>query len=165
MDFTLNDADRLNLQKMIKSNEAEDYTDLIRQEKHSDLIREEVELLIELKKDFHVLALDNPSDFDELCVSKCQFLFNRYTDIFNKVKKDELDFAILFNFLDVLKQIENKEIDQHEGSVAVGRLLKKLYIDSALKKSEKLDELHKTDKTEVVEPINITWREFKLGVI
>lgn len=165
MDFTLNDADRLNLQKMIKSNETEDYTDLIRQERHSDLIREEVDRLIELKKDFIGLASSSPSEFDELCVAKCQFLFNRYTDIFNKVKKDELDFAILFNFLDVLKQIENKEIDQHEGSVAVGRLLKKLYIDSALKKSEKLDELHKQDAIDIVEPVNISWHEYKRGVI
>lgn len=162
MDFTLNDTDRLNLQKMIKSNDAEDYTDLIRQERHSDLIREEVERLIELKRDFVGLAKD---DFDDLCVSRCQFLFNRYTDIFNKVNKDEIDLSILYNFLDVLKQIENKEIDQHEGSVAVGRLLKKLYIDSALKKSERLDELHKKDHVEVVEPVNITWREFKRGII
>ena len=52
--------------------------------------------------------------------------FNESANIFNK-------------FLDVLKRIEDGELDQHEGSFMVGTLLKELYIDSAIKKSEKLD--------------------------
>ena len=31
------------------------------------------------------------------------------------------------------------KVDQHEGSVLVGKLLKELYVDSALRRSENLD--------------------------
>ena len=99
MDYNLNDAERINLQKMIKTNDAEDFTQLIRKEKHSVIIKEEVETLITIKKDFSRLAKSNPESFDKLCVSRCQFLFNRYTDIFNKVKKNQLDLSILAKFV------------------------------------------------------------------
>ena len=95
------------------------------------------------------------------CVNDCTFLFTYYTDIFNKVRKDEIDINILNKFLDVLQQIENNELDQHEGSFAIGTLLKKLYIDSALKRSEKLDA--NSEKTQ--EPrradIKVSWKQFK----
>ena len=77
-----------------------------------------------------------------MCVSRCNFLFTRYTDIFNKVKKDELDLSILNTFLNVLEEIETGKLDQHEASYKVGSILKQLYIDSALKKSEHLDNKH-----------------------
>tara|TARA_R110002074_G_scaffold16289_2_gene54717 strand:- start:1749 stop:2246 length:498 start_codon:yes stop_codon:yes gene_type:complete len=161
MDYNLNDAERLNLQKMIKTNEAEDFTQLIRKEKHSILIKEDVETLLSIKKDFSRLAKSNPESFDKLCVTRCQFLFNRYTDIFNKVKKDQLDLSILGQFLVVLKQIEDGDINQHEGSVAVGRLLKKLYIDSAIKVGDKLDEKHKKSGKHQPKPKNLSWKEYK----
>ena len=52
-------------------------------------------------------------------------------DIFNKLKKDELNLNILHKLLDILKQIEKSELDQHEGAFEVGKLLKAMYIDSA----------------------------------
>ena len=164
MDYNLNDAERINLQKMIKTNDAEDFTQLIRKEKHSVIIKEEVETLITIKKDFSRLAKSNPESFDKLCVSRCQFLFNRYTDIFNKVKKNQLDLSILAKFLVVLKQIEDGDINQHEGSVAVGRLLKQLYIDSAIKVGDQLDEKHEKHKKSgkpQPKPKNLSWKEYK----
>jgi len=164
MDFNLNDAERINLQKMIKTNDAEDFTELIRSEKHSDIIKEDVETLISIKRNFARLAKTNPESFDKLCVSKCQFIFNRYTDIYNKVKKDQIDLSILAQFLIVLKQIEDHEINQHEGSVAIGRLLKKLYIDSAIKSGNELDEKNSknNESTEPIsEPKNISWKTYK----
>jgi hypothetical protein len=44
-----------------------------------------------------------------------------------------------------LKKIEDQEIDQHEGSYEVGMLLKKIYVDSALKKANKLNENAKVE--------------------
>ena len=80
----------------------------------------------------------------------------------NKIKKDEIDTKILYKFIDVLKQIEDGELNQHEGSFLVGTLLKELYIDSALKKSEKLDEQYGTTKEEPKKAtINISWKQFK----
>jgi len=105
----------------------------------------------------------NAEEFDELCTSKCGFLFSNYTDIFNKVKKDEIDMSILEEFLKVLARIENREIDQHEGSFEVGKLLKKLYIDSALRKSAHLDEESAEKPAERRQPKSLTWRQYKVS--
>ena len=82
--------------------------------------------------------------------------------------KDELDLTILAKFISVLERIEDGEIDQHEGSYLVGKLLKELYIDSALKKSEALDEknakLDKQKEAEIIKPKHkISWKEFKIS--
>jgi hypothetical protein len=154
----MNDLERLNLQKMLKANDAENNTHLIRELKHSTKILEGVDELLKIKRENPRLAKSNPEKFDELCVSKCQFLFNNYTDIFNKVKKDEVDLQILIRLINVLHAIEEGHVDQHEGSFEVGKLLKQIYIDSALRKAGKLDE----DGNEQESPVEqITWAEFK----
>ena len=156
----MNDLERLNLQKMIQANDAENNTDLIRNLKHSKKILTDVDMLLKLKKDNQRLAKSNPDVFDKMCIDKCQFLFNNYTDIFNKVKKDEIDLNILVRLLNVLHLIEEQKLDQHEGSFEVGKLLKQIYIDSALKKADKLDEKNK--KIERKKPIEkISWAQFK----
>tara|TARA_X000000950_G_C13671496_1_gene560156 strand:+ start:161 stop:646 length:486 start_codon:yes stop_codon:yes gene_type:complete len=159
----MNEKERLTLQKMITENSVEETTDLIRKVKHSEKIREDVKMLNFLKKKHKNLLKEKKDEFDEIAVKECIFLFNNYTDIYNKVKKDELDLNILNKFLDVLEKIENGKINQHEGSYEVGKLLKSMYIDSALRKSKKLDnENKKTDKKEVVNEVkNISWRQFK----
>lgn len=165
MDAEMNNEERLNLQKMIKANDVEDQTDLIRQTKHSDTIRNEVKNLLALKAKYPRLAKTNPNEFEKMCLSKCGFLFNHYTDIFNKVNKDEIDLSILDRFLDVLKQIEDGKIDQHDGSFKVGKLLKELYVDSALKKTEKMDASNKKQKKKdkpVPKPREISWHEYKM---
>ena len=155
----MNPQERIQLGKMIDANQAKDYTDDIRKKRHSNLIREDVKKLLNLKRDYARLAKSNPGQFDSMCVSRCQFLFNNYTDIFNKVKKNEIDLNVLQQLLDVLKLIEDGKVDQHEGSVAVGKLLKQIYIDSALKKAENLDKKYK--KTETKQPRNISWSAYK----
>ena len=42
MNSKMSNEDRLNLQKMINSNDVEDQTGLIREKKHSDIIRQQV---------------------------------------------------------------------------------------------------------------------------
>lgn len=157
----MNDSERLNLQKMIKANDSENNTQLIRSLKHSTMIKDEVDLLLKLKKEHNHLAKSNPDEFDSMCVNKCSFLFNNYTDIFNKVKKDEMNLTILLQLLNVLHSIEEGAVDQHEGSFEVGKLLKEIYIDSALKKAEKLDN-ENMPETEVKPPIEeIKWSDYK----
>lgn len=158
----MNDLERLNLQKMIQANDAENNTHLIRNLKHSKLILADVDELLKIKKQNPRLAKSNPEVFDKMCVSKCQFLFNNYTDIFNKVKKDEIDLNILVRLLNVLHSIEEGQVDQHEGSFEVGKLLKQIYIDSALKKADKLDEKYSDKKGERKKPEEkISWKQFK----
>lgn len=132
----MDDNARLQLQKMIKANDVEDQTELIRNLKHSSLLRSDINTLLFLKSKYH----NNPDQIVTEAMTECNFLFTYYTDIFNKVRKDEIDLAILFKFLDVLKQIEIGELDQHEGSFVVGKILKELYVDSALRKADKLNE-------------------------
>lgn len=156
----MNELERLNLQKMIQANETENNTPLIRELKHSTKILEDVEMLLKIKRENIAMAKTSPEQFDNLCVNKCQFLFTNYTDIFNKVKKDEINLNILLRLLNVLHSIEEGAVDQHEGSFEVGKLLKKIYIDSALRKADKLNQDSKTQEEQ--RPIeSISWRDFK----
>lgn len=158
----MDDKTRLQLQNMIKANNAEDQTDLIRELKHSDIFKKNIATLLNLKKQY-------ANDQDRLhmeCMVECSFLFNYYTDLYNKIRKDEIDMEILYQFLDVLKQIEDGMVDQHEGSFMVGTLLKKIYVDSALKKADKLERERAADaaNTPVIvreEPVEISWKQFK----
>jgi hypothetical protein len=152
--------DKLDLQKMISENSGEDYTEQIREKQHSQFIKHDIKTMMELKKKYSRLAQSNPNQFDQMCVSKCNFLFNNYTDIYNRVKKDELDMNIMWKFLDTLKEVEDGLLSQHDASVKVGTLLKNLYVDSALRKSEKLDKRNKNKKKPNKEK-NISWQEFK----
>jgi hypothetical protein len=161
----MDETDRLNLRKMLASNsDVKDNTSKIRELKHSDAIRADVETMLKLKKEYARLALSNPDQFDAICTSRCAFLFNNYTDIFNKLKKDEIDLGILSKLLIVLKLIG--KLDQHEGSYEVGKLLKQIYVDSALRKAENLDKKH-APKPKVhtaasaAAPKNISWVQYK----
>jgi hypothetical protein len=152
--------ERLNLQKMISANDTKDNTATIRALRHSDNIKEEVDTLLKIKRDYARLANSNPQEFDALCVSRCQFLFNNYTDIYNKIVKDEMDLGILSKLLETLKRVEESDLDQHEASFEVGKLLKKIYIDSALKKADKLDKQH--NKEVVEKPVKkLSWSDYK----
>jgi hypothetical protein len=158
----MDDKARLQLQKMISANNVEDQTGLIRELKHSEVLKKDIQTLLMLKDKFG----DDHQQIQLESMYECNFLFTYYTDIYNKVRKDEISLVILYKFLDVLKQIEDGEVDQHEGSFIVGTLLKELYIDSALKKAEKLEKEHEHDEpvnTVVVEPVNISWRDYKRG--
>jgi hypothetical protein len=154
----MDDKQRLQLQNMIKTNNVEDQTDLIRELKHSVILRREINNMIQIKAKY---SGDNDKIYSE-CAGECSFLFTYYTDIFNKVRKDEININILNKFLDVLRQIEDGKLDQHEGSFLVGSILKELYVDSALKKAEKLDELsEKTPEPKGAE-VEISWKQFKI---
>ena len=139
----LNNQEKLDLAALIKANESEDFTEDIRSKKQSSLIRTDVKQMVYLKQKYERLAKSNPGEFDKMCTSQCNFLFNNYTDIYNKIKNDNLDLNILDNFLTILKKIEDGELNQHEGSYLVGKHLKELYIDSALRneknKKQKID--------------------------
>ena len=155
----MDEKQRLQLQNMIKANNVEDQTQLIRDLKHSHILKNEINNMIMIKAKYR-------NDHEKInleCINECGFLFTYYTEIFNKIKKDEIDINILNKFIDVLRQIEDGELDQHSGSFLVGTILKELYIDSALKKADKLNEEHDKNKPvkEQKEPVKISWKKFK----
>lgn len=148
----MNSDERLLLQKMIKANDVSDQTELIRKLKHSHMLEEDINKLLKMKKE---------EATDEEIMNECSFLFTQYTDIYNKIKKNELDLSILNRFLNVLRSIEDSEIDQHEGSYVVGNLLKQLYIDSALRKSAKLNNDNNDNNDTSDTYANIGYREYR----
>ena len=100
----MNTQERLQLDKLIRANDVVDNTNNIRELKHSKPLSDDIITLLKIKKDYQRLSKSNPAQFDNICVSRCSFLFNNYTDIFNKVKKDEIDLNILFQLIYILKQ-------------------------------------------------------------
>ena len=153
----MNDKARLQLQKMIKANNVEDQTELIRELKHSHLLQNDINNLIMLKAKYR----NDQDKINEEGMTECGFLFTYYTDIYNKIRKDEIDLKILNQFLNVLRRIEDGELDQHDGAFIVGTLLKEIYVDSALRKAAKLNENQEQEYIEPREVVNISWKDFK----
>jgi|TARA_R110002074_G_scaffold154287_5_gene309779 hypothetical protein len=158
----MDDKERLNLQEMIKAYDADDNTSKIRKLKHSRLIRDEVEKMVNLKKKYNRMMTFEPKKFEQIVISHCNFLWTNYTNIFNRIMKDELNLNILRKFIDTLREVEDGGLDQHEASVKIGEVLKKLYIDSALQREKKLDVEGKKRAPKYKKPSNnISWEKFK----
>ena len=158
----MDDKQRLNLQEMIKAYDADDNTSKIRQLKHSRLIRDEVEKMVNLKKKYNRMATFDSKKFEKIVISHCNFLWTNYTNIFNRIMKDELNLNILRKFIDTLREVEDGDLDQHEASVKIGEVLKQLYIDSALQREKKLNVEDKKRAPKHKKPVNnISWAKFK----
>jgi len=153
----MNNDDRLNLKRLVSESECDDNTENIRKLKHSSLIRKDSKV-IQILKSLH----STDGQLVEQCRNRCSFLYNNYTDIFNRLVKDELDITILNRLLDVLQRIEDGLVDQHEGSVAVGTILKEMYVDSALKHGNNITD---TSSVPIVysESKAISWKQYKLS--
>jgi hypothetical protein len=156
----MNKQERLALSKMLKEGDVEETTQLIRELKHSNLIADDVNKMITLKKKYQRL---DAAKLGNICMSQCKFIHQNYTDIYNKLFKDEINLTLLFKFLNVLKDIEDEKMDQHEGSFLVGKILKEIYIDSVLKQEEHDKTiLSKKDRKKGSKPKKkITWAEWK----
>jgi hypothetical protein len=158
-DFKIDDETRLNFDKMLKESGASDNTTKIRQLKHSDKIREQVTLMMEIKKKYPKLKKETK---DRMIESKCMWLWENYMNIYNKLKKDQLNLSILHNFLSTLKQIEDGELDQHDASVKIGKILKELYVDSAMQQQKKREDAEKKRKKRKGNPVKkLSWNEYK----
>ena len=124
------------LDNLISDTNVEQTTDRIREAKHSAKIKTCINDILKIKKNYTRLPYNR---IEEIAKSRCQFLLVNYRDIFFKVLKDEIDVSLLFTFVDILEKSETDVFNQHEASFQVGTILKKIYIDSALKRNDKLD--------------------------
>ena len=154
----MNKGEKLQLKKMIQESDCDDNTDQIRKLKHSVKIRDDMRKIDKIKNDNPSLNID---ELSALCISEASFLYEYYTDIFHKVVSSELSLPIMSQVLGVLKKIEDEQVDQHEGSVLVGKLLKELYVDSALKRADKLDEKYATDTPVINSGSEMSWKQYK----
>lgn len=159
----MNNEERLNLKKLVNEMECVNNTENIIRLKHSEKLRDDIRQMELLKLHKKNLYETDPPEFNELCKKECAFLYMNYTDIFNKVIVGELNLDIMAQMLYVLKLIEEEQVDQHEGSAMVGKILKELYIDSAIKRGDKLDKENETSKPKEVEEKKVSWIEWKNG--
>ena len=163
-------SDRLDLKKLMKAGELDyvDNTDGIRRLKHSDLIAADMKKMEELKKSHASMRTSFPDDFASLCQKKCSFLFNAYTDIYNRLFKDQLDVNLMLEALKTLKQVETGKINQQEGSILMGKLFYKVFVSNAIKHEDASvtnDIPVSSTSREGTEENKITWREYKKSVL
>lgn len=155
----MNDKERLDLKKLMTANDYVDNTEGIRKLKHSHLISSEIIRMKLLKEENFSMDEDQ---LMLLCKRKCSFLYNTYTDIFNRMFKGELDMELMQKALVYLRKIEDGEIDQQEGSVMMGKLLHKVFVSSGLKRIKNLEKEHDDEQPETFnEGISISYKEFK----
>jgi hypothetical protein len=165
----MNLDERLNLKKMISnSQEFVDHTEEIRRVKHSGLLLNSMRDIEKLKRANRDIQSSDPASFEMMCREVAPLMYDLYRDIFRKLVKDEINLAIMVKLIRVLELIEQGQIDQNEGSVMVGKVLKDLYVDSAVREGERLDrERVQPQETVTVqrEPAKqISWAQFKASV-
>tara|TARA_Y100000389_G_scaffold199366_2_gene237611 strand:+ start:802 stop:1299 length:498 start_codon:yes stop_codon:yes gene_type:complete len=158
---SLTKSESLQLKKLVAEMGSTDQTDNIRKLKHSTLIRDDIRRMDTIAYKYNLNQDSDKEKYREECIKECNFLYTNYNDIFNGISNQEMNLTILTKFLTILKLIEDNKIDQNEGSVMVGKLLKELYIDSALKRSENLDNKYKQEKGETIVEKKISWKEYK----
>jgi len=155
----MNTSEKLNLKNLIREYKHESTTDKIRTLKHSQKIREDVIKMNELKKKYN--RIDHKT-LRNMVEKQASFLYENYTNIFNKVYKGNIDLNLLQNFLKILKTIEDGNCDQHEASYKVGQLLKQIYIDSAVREADRKDKKYKKETKPLKKSKKISWKEYKM---
>jgi predicted TPR repeat methyltransferase len=169
--YHLTETENLNLKRMIREQDVEDNTERIRQIKHSDFIAAD---LLKIR----AMTGGRPMPPADQVAKECPFLYEHYPDIFQRAVKEELNYQIFSQFLYVLKNVEEGRCDVHQGAALIGKLLKEIYIDSAIRHGENLDSqrLQSTNsegtaaaaaaaesKEAAPTPIAISWKEFRQG--
>lgn len=161
----MDESTRLNLSKLVKEYKPEETTQKIRNLKHSDKIKEDIATFVKLKHKYYRLDQNTKKKMYE---TQCNFLFTNYTNIFNKLIKEQLNHELLYQFVLLLKKIEDGVLDQHEASVQVGQILKEIYIDSALQERNKREEKENkkgnkkgNKKNKITDGKKINWKQWK----
>ena len=93
---------RLNLKDMIKEYNCEETTDTIRKLKHSKRLRDDILKMNAFKKQYARLAKTNNEQYKTMARKRCAFLYQNYTNIFNRSIKDELDIKLLLKFVEII---------------------------------------------------------------
>ena len=126
--------ERLKLDELLRQDDISQTTDKIKELKHSRQIKECIDNIVKLKANKKRLSKDM---LEKMAINQANFLFTNYTSIFNKLIRDEISVKILYEFVGILKQIEDGILNQHEGSYIVGKKLKELYIDGVVERDKK----------------------------
>lgn len=155
-------SSNLDLNKYLSGDNSEyvDNTNKLRTSKHSTSIRKNINEIEKMRAETGDLYKTDIELFKNKCIQQNAFLYNNYFEIFNRVTKNEMNLIIMGEFLNVLKKIEDGELDQNDGSIKIGELLKELYIDSALKRSNTIDKENPKDEKQL-KTSNVSWKQYK----
>ena len=132
---------RIEFQEMLRKEGRTDQTEHIRELKQSYILEENLDTLLELKEKYG----NDVKKIEEEGLNECGFLYTRYTDLFHKIKNDELDIELFRRLIGHLRDIENEEVDQCE---ATFNIVKELYINAAEKRRENIDQQKKKEEEE-----------------
>lgn len=140
---------KLDLHQLVNASKDDyvDNTDVIRKLKHSQILGNDVNVVLStiVAADAHNKNIppNEPTITDEMiaesCAKECPTLYNGYNDIFMRLLKKEIDVGILFQVLNVLREIEDGEVDHEAGSVKVGKLLYSMFVDSRIRETNNKD--------------------------
>ena len=155
----MNPNEVLKLNDMIKEGDCVDNTESIRKLKHSSIITQNLNTLLRIKRKYsRNRNNDGTVNFKELdaeCLLECRFLFDNYTNIYNKLLKDQIDLPVFYKFLFYLKKIEDGELTFYQASYEFGTLLKNMYVDPIIEEKDR-----EKEKERNVKPIS--WNEYKM---
>ena len=160
----MRDDERLKLDDLLRKDDVLQTTDKIRELRHSNQIKLAVDNIVKLKKNHSRVSKEM---FRNMATAQANFLYVNYGVLFNKLVNEELNIKILYEFIKILSQIENGEINQHEGSYLVGKKLKELYVDGVINKDKKcrekdaVDDQAKLDKMKKPKK-KISYKQFKI---
>jgi hypothetical protein len=132
---------RQHLDSLMRDEDVADATEEIRKQKNSPKIRGDLERLEQLRREYPRVS---PEVFRKMALARCSFMYEHFPDILFKLLKQEVDVKIVLRFADILGMVESGELNQHEASFQVGTILKKIHIDSVLRR----DELRKQEEEE-----------------
>ena len=160
----MRDDERLKLDELLRKDDVAQTTNQIRQLKHSGQIKTCIDNIVNLKKTHNRMSKDM---FEKMAIGQANFLFSNYTQIFNKLINDEINIKILYEFVAILKNIEEGKLNQHEGSYMVGKKLKELYVDCVVEKDKKMREKDAIEDAEKATKIKkpkkkINYKQFRM---
>lgn len=156
----LSQHERIELERMLRENHVEDTTAKIRTLKHSKPIRECLVLIERMKREYPRIYQNNYAQFEQMVQSRGgAWLWSNYTNIYNKLMKNQINPQVVFSMVEVLEQIEQGKLDQHEASVVVGKLLKHIFVDGAIHQDGKPGK--KATKKSRPPPVDISWQQYK----
>lgn len=156
-------GEKLDLKRLMDNmTDYEDNTKYIRSVRHSQHLMTDIGRLETFKREQLQLKINEPSAYIEKAKVECNFLLLNYPDIFNRLVKDELNLTIMSKFIEVLRMVEDGLVDQNDGSVLIGQLLKELYLDSAIQSADNIDKQYADEKPHIEDGKLLSWNEYKL---
>ena len=133
----IKDTMRQQLDNLMRDTDIVQSTDKIRELKHSASIRGDLDRLVALRRQHGRASAET---FRRMALARCAFMHEHYADILFKLIKQEADIRLVYKFVDLLSAIEQGQLNQHEASFQVGTMLKKMHIDSVLRRDAAREE-------------------------